>query len=249
MFGRLRSYSLRQVCLLCSILLLSVPVVLAQTTRSLEPGTSITGALNSENVAQLYTFEGSVNDIVDLSATSSTGLGLAILLADADGETLAQGFESNETVTLSDITLPATGTYYVTVLSAMGVTLPDDSTFDLTFDLEPAVLEPTIAATPVPLPTQAPAVTSPGQILTTQGLQVALSWASLANMDLEVRDPVGGSVFFSTPTTPSGGQFGVNVNSSCDTRAADAPTESAAWPGGALPTGSYEVLVYYSATG
>ena len=36
----------------------------------------------------------------------------------------------------------------------------------------------------------------------------------------------------------------MNVNSVCDTRTADA-TEQAVWPAGAIPTGSYELLVYY----
>jgi hypothetical protein len=64
-------------------------------------------------------------------------------------------------------------------------------------------------------------------------------------MDLEVRDPVGGSLRFANPSVPSGGKFGVNVNSVCATATANAPTEEASWQAGAVPTGSYELLVYY----
>jgi hypothetical protein len=87
--------------------------------------------------------------------------------------------------------------------------------------------------------------TPPGLLLTTTGLQVSLSWNSTANMDLEIRDPVGGSLFWDTPSVPSGGTFGVNVNGACDTATAETPTEQASWAAGAVPTGSYELLVYY----
>jgi len=239
------------------ILLLLVSTALAQTTRLLEPGSSVTGTLDVDNVAQVYTFAGNEGDVVTLSAESETGLGLALLLTDAAGETVAQGFEIGGTTTLADVALPEDGDYYVTVLSALGVTLPTGSTFNLRFELVSGTegtaesTEPVVVATatdapePVTEPAATPRVFEPGQILATNGMEITLEWNSLANLDLEVRDPVGGSVYFATPTVPSGGQFGVNVNSVCDTRTADAPAEQVVWPAGALPTGSYELLVYY----
>jgi hypothetical protein len=109
-----------------------------------------------------------------------------------------------------------------------------------------AVPEATVIAQPTTAP-GAPetAFTLPGQLVTTTGLQVTLTWNSLANMDLEVRDPVGGALFWRTPTVTSGGTFGQNINSVCNARTANAPTESAQWPAGPIPTGSYEILVYY----
>lgn len=257
MHGRLHRYLLRLFVPLLVVLI--VPAVLAQEERTLTSGASVTGVLDSDNVAQVYTFAGAEGDSVTLTASSATGLGLALLLADSTGAVVAQGFESSGPTTLADVALPAADTYYVTVLSALGVTLPAGNTFDLTFELVEAapggesteettetVDTVTPEATSVP---QTPAATTttfaPGQILTVNGMQISLVWNSLANLDLEVRDPVGGSVYFSTPNAPSGGEFGVNVNSVCDTRTADSPTEQVVWPAGSLPTGSYELLVYY----
>lgn len=247
MFGRWNRPILRLTLPLFIVALLSMQLTLAQAPRVLEPGSSISGVLDTENVAQVYSFNGAEGDVISLAASSSTGLGLAILLTDSGGETVAQGFETGGPTALDDIVLPANDTYYVTVLSALGVTLPTGSTFDLAFDAvlaeQPATPDSAVAG-PTPVPA-VPETFGPGQLLTTNGLQVSLTWNSLANMDLEVRDPVGGSVFFSRPSVPSGGQFGVNVNSVCATRTADAPTEQALWPSGAVPTGSYELLVYY----
>lgn len=238
-------------------------VTLAQNDRTLTPGTIVSGALDAENVAQVYTFAGNEGDEVTLGASSPTNLGLALLLSDSSGGVVAQAFETSGATTLANIVLPATDTYYVTVISSLGVNA--GNAFELSFDLTAGTAEaeatedstaeatsestdvvvPTIAG-PTPVPATPDSTTfEPGQILTVNGLQIALVWDSLANLDLEVRDPVGGSVYFSTPNAPSGGEFGVNVNSVCDTRTADAPTEQVVWPAGALPTGSYELLVYY----
>lgn len=265
MHGRSRRYLLRLTWLLCVLLLMSS--VSAQDSRVLQPGDTVTGVLDVENVAQVYSLDGSEGDVVTLRASSASGLGVALLLTNAAGETVAQGFEnSNETV-LADVALPQDGTYYVTVLSALGVTLPAGNSFELTYesaggpeatetvtteDEDAATAQPTTppettaeATDEVTGEATEPAIFEVGQILTINGLQIALQWNSLANLDLEVRDPVGGSVYFNTPNVPSGGQFGVNVNSVCDNLTADAPTEQVVWPTGALPTGSYELLVYY----
>src|SRR5690606_38519337 len=134
MHARLHRNPMRLVGLLL-ILLLLVSTALAQTTRLLAPGSSVTGTLDVDNVAQVYTFAGNEGDVVTLSAESETGLGLALLLTDAAGETVAQGFEIGGTTTLADVALPEDGDYYVTVLSALGVTLPTGSTFNLRFEL------------------------------------------------------------------------------------------------------------------
>lgn len=249
---------LRLLILPLYIVTLSTLIVSAQPERTLESGSSVTGILDGNNVAQVYTFAANAGDTVTVSAESETGLGLALLVTDTNGATVAQGFESGGVTTLADVALSQSGNYYVTVLSALGVTLPAGSTFELNFVLssttEPDDSEVTapVEATPTLEPVAVPTIASasaetfaPGQILTVNGMQVSLEWSSLANLDLEVRDPVGGSVFFATPNVPSGGQFGVNVNSACNTRSADAPTEQVVWPSGVLPTGSYELLVYY----
>ncbi len=267
------------------LLLMAASFVLAQdNTRTLIPNTPTSGVLDTDNVAQLYRFDGTEGQVVTLSVSSANGLGLALLLSDADGEPVAQDFVTAGETALDAVILPQTGTYYVTVLSAIGVTLPPNSQFTLTLETDDAAsvaeatitpvgvgvaVVPTVAApeetstvepeataepeatvevTPTEsiAPTSVPqAVFAPGEILTASGLNVNLTWDTTANLDLEIRDPVGGSLRFATPQVNSGGVFDVNVNSVCNTATFDNPTESAAWPAGAIPTGSYELLIYY----
>lgn len=243
--------SLRRFVPLLLILLLSAPVALAQpvTGRLLTPGVVVEGALDDNNLAQVYTFEGAADQTIKLTVTGASGL--ALLLTDSEGAPVAQAVAANDTLALADVTLPATGTYYVTVFRLSKAT--ESVTFQLSLALVVVEAAPT-ATLPTPEATveataEATATPSgftlPGELLTVTGLQVALTWNSTANLDLEVRDPVGGSLFFNTPTVSSGGRFGVNVNSVCANLAAEAPTETASWTAGVIPTGSYEILVYY----
>lgn len=243
--------SLRRFVPLLLILLLSAPVALAQpvTGRLLTPGVVVEGALDDNNLAQVYTFEGAADQTIKLTVTGASGL--ALLLTDSEGAPVAQAVAANDTLALADVTLPATGTYYVTVFRLSEAT--ESVTFQLSLALVVVEAAPT-ATLPTPEATveataEAAATpagfTQPGELLTVTGLQVALTWNSTANLDLEVRDPVGGSLFFNTPTVSSGGQFGVNVNSVCANLTAEAPTETASWTAGVIPTGSYEILVYY----
>lgn len=243
--------SLRRFVPLLLILLLSAPVALAQpvTGRLLTPGVVVEGALDDNNLAQVYTFEGAADQTIKLTVTGASGL--ALLLTDSEGAPVAQAVAANDTLALADVTLPATGTYYVTVFRLSEAT--ESVTFQLSLALVVVEAAPT-ATLPTPEATveataevaATPAgFTLPGELLTVTGLQVALTWNSTVNLDLEVRDPVGGSLFFNTPTVSSGGQFGVNVNSVCANLTAEAPTETASWTAGVIPTGSYEILVYY----
>jgi len=87
----------------------------------------------------------------------------------------------------------------------------------------------------------------PGQFETETGIQVSLLWNATVDMNLEVRDPVGGTVFWDSPTSLSGAEFvTANANGACETFTADAPTEAAEWAPGNIPAGSYEILVFYN---
>lgn len=255
-------HNLRFLIPLVLVVVLSASLVLAQaqTARTLTPGVVVAGTLDANNLAQVYTFSGTAGQSVTLTATG--GSGLALLVTDATGNPIAQGVAPGDTVSLSDVILPKNDTYYVTVLRAgsetgavsfelsLAVALSVGATAEATTEAAEAVTpEATAAATTSPEATaeagSAGGFTPPGELLTATGLQVSLTWNATANLDLEVRDPVGGSLYFNTPTTTSGGRFGTNVNSVCANVTAESPTETATWPAGAIPTGSYEVLVYY----
>ena len=86
-----------------------------------------------------------------------------------------------------------------------------------------------------------------GQFNAENGIQVSLTWDDTVDMNLEVRDPVGGTVFWDSPNSISGGEFTTaNANGACENVTAVSPTESAEWAPGELPTGTYEILVFYN---
>jgi len=247
-----------------------------ESERALEPGIVVTGALDADTPAQVYTFDGLIGQNVSLEATSDDGLALALLVTDAAGQPIAQAVDNTASgsVSIASVVLPLDNTYYVTVFPVASADSPTVGSFELVLTASSApesptqatatgvgtaqavttpeqtlqpTLGPTTAAATPPATAQAGPVEiiQPGLLLTTSGLQISLTWNSTANLDLEIRDPVGGSLFWNTPSVASGGTFGPNVNGLCDAATASGPTEDASWGPGAIPTGSYEILVYY----
>lgn len=198
--------------------------------RRLSIGESVTGSLNEQTFAQTYTFEVADGLPVTLTALSNAPeLTLALILTDANGQPLAQNANlSGAEVSLSNLVLP-NGVYYVTVLRSSGAQGTAAGQFTLT--LSAATL-----ATPTPAPTLAP--------ITLNSMSVALSWATIDDLDLEVRDPVGNAVFFGN-TAAGGATLLANVNNGC-TNTVNNPTETIRWAAGRVPAGSYEILVYYN---
>jgi len=220
--------------LLTFVLLVTGLLAQDSTTRALTPDAPITGTLDAGNPVEVYTLTGRANDSYALSVVAADDAAVYLHVTDATGASISAsgGGDGSALTGTSSITvtftLPADGTYYVTVVSLNGV---GDTAIDFELNLA--------------LQNSAAVFTPPGELLTATGLQVRLTWDSQANMDLEVRDPVGGSLYFDTPTVASGGQFGVNANSVCANRVAENAIEQVTWPAGVVPTGSYELLVYY----
>lgn len=218
--------------LAASFVLASISLVMAQegALRRLRLGESVTGSLNEQTFAQTYTFEVADGLPVTLTALSNAPeLTLALILTDANGQPLAQNANlSGAEVSLSNLVLP-NGVYYVTVLRSSGAQGTAAGQFTLT--LSAATL-----ATPTPAPTLAP--------ITLNSMSVALSWATIDDLDLEVRDPVGNAVFFGN-TAAGGATLLANVNNGC-TNTVNNPTETIRWAAGRVPAGSYEILVYYN---
>lgn len=74
----------------------------------------------------------------------------------------------------------------------------------------------------------------------TGDVQLTLSWASDADLDLAVIEPDGNEIYFSAKTSPSGGELDVDANVGCDN---DGSLENIFWPSGEAPPGSYTVKV------
>ena len=249
------------LCLIALLLLSSGALAQEDGARVLSSGTSVTGVLNSDNLVQVYTFEGSAGQTWSISASNTIGVPLAVVVTDAAGEIVAQTADTAVAgnVALDDLTLAADGVYYVTVFKAAGVASVSELTFTLTASSDAeatpdATVSPEAEVTPEGTGEVAPDATgeatdgapfSVSQVVTTSGLQVTLTWSTTDDLDLEVRDPVGGSLYWETPTVNSGGTLSANINQGCEVTTDQSPTETATWSPGGIPTGSYEVLVYF----
>lgn len=244
----LRSWNttiIRAMAVLC-LALLALSTALAQTAgeRVLSPGVPVEGVIDEANLAQVYAFSAAAGDTVTLTAQTTDGLALVLVVTDVLGVNVAQvaDVEGLGEVQISDLVLSSGGIYYATVFVAAGIETATTGTFTIT--LEGDVAE---AAAPTGVPAQSEEVTilQLGQVLTSSGIQVNLRWDTPDDLNLQVRDPSGESLFWDSRTTTTGGTFGFDVNGLCEVTSPAGNVETASWPGGPVFTGSYEILVYY----
>lgn len=226
--------------LLILLLLMALSSTAQEAPIQLSPDTPVLGSFDSSSAADVYSFEAAANSVITLTVSSDdTALGL--LLSDSSGAILEEAAaEEAGTFTLPDFTLSAAGTYFVTVFTAPG----SEGNYELTLSL----VAPEVEAPPVAgsgdIVTELPEATD---ILLNNGIEVRLQWNATVDLNLEVRDPVGNSLHFDSRTSPIGGSFGFDANGFCEIPS-DAPVETAVWRPGFLPTGSYEILVFYRQT-
>lgn len=238
------------VLLLVSVVSLMLVVSGAAYAQSgstkLKIGDRVTGTFDARTFARVYNFDANAGDTFTITATGTTrGLLVAVLLTDASGKTLEQGVDitTKQEVVLKDFKPTVAGTYYITVFRATGVQGNTQQAFSL-------------ALTGTPVATNAGGTGGAGggtvapikTIELAQGMTVALSWTSTDDLNLEVRDPIGGAVNLNNPTISSGAKFAGNVNGDCKSATANKPTEKTDWGKGSIPAGSYEVIVYYVKT-
>lgn len=235
---------------LCTMLVMVLPSMAqdgGDTSRRLAPDQPVTGTLDADNFAESYVFAASTGDTISLSATTEAEeLSLALLLTDPEGGLVASDgdLSTPAEATLTDVALETTGTYVVTVLRGTGA--DGDASGEYTLTLTGELTTPTST----PAPTQQPAATiREGNnvyiALEDGGIDISLQWSAAVDLNLEVRDPVGGTLYFDSLTVPSGGTHSGNTNGLCEDATADVPTEGSAWPQGYVPVGSYEVIIYY----
>ncbi len=230
MSSRLRKLILTMVL---GVGFLSTGLIAAQdnTTHALTPGITTAGTLDTTSVTRVYTVTASSGQTVSVTVATKSDARLALVMSDAAGTSLGQAVATaaNGNAVLENIAIPASGTYYLTVIDGTGVPKAQLA-FEITFQIG-------TSASATALPTA-------GQLLTATGLQFKLAWDTVANLDLEVRDPIGGSLFWETPTVSSGGKFTANANGACNALS-QTPSEEGSWPAGVVSTGSYEMIVYF----
>jgi hypothetical protein len=262
-------YPARMLTVIIAVLVLSITVALpvfAQTAESIDVGATLSDTMTAETPVQIYAFEGTAGVTYVATAVAETTTGYGIDILDEDGQSIISSGDFSEAanaqgVTVSTATVAATptedGTYYILVSTIVLAVVGGEIDYALTLQgdgvttVEPtpaATAEPTVSPTTEATPTTGETIAAaldPGQLLTTAGFSLALSWTGAADLDFEIRDPVGGSLYWETPSVTSGGSISPNVNQGCINPNVDNPTETATWSPGGIPTGSYELLVYY----
>ncbi len=221
--------------LLFACLALAVLSVAAQGSGSvLAPGATVSGSLGPDAYARTYVFDAGAGSSASLSLSNVSGGALAMHLSDINGVAVAQAADLAGAggLALSDVSLGAGGRYYVFIIFAPG-SQAQATSFDLSLEIAADLPETSAEAEPVP-----------EQILLGAGIEVRLSWTGAADLDLEVRDPIGQTLFWNSRSTDNGGGFGFDANGLCEI-ISESPQETATWQPGFLPTGSYEIIVYY----
>jgi len=239
---------------------LFVSLSLAQdASRTLSSGVPVVGILDAETPAQVYNFTATMGDSVSLAIASDEGLVLTAILTDGQGNILGQSTDATASgqVLLAGVEISTSSIYYVTIFPAAGVENVIEGNFTLTLLIAGAEIVSTtvaeVTAQPEatseatsPVETTVPETFSVGQtLLSGGGIQADLRWNSDDDLNLQVRDPAGETLFWDSRITNSGGTFGFDVNGLCEVLTATDNVETASWPVGPVATGSYEVLVYY----
>ncbi len=246
---------------LISALLLSLPPVFSQDEiRVLSPGVTVEGALSSDAPASSYVFDATAGTTATITIISSDAQSLAVLLSDPSGNIVSQSLDTGGigAVQVENVLLAENGRYFVAVFYAPGTEVGAAGAYNITL----AVNEIAVPVEATPVPTEEAVTTDttaevvqptvesvstepiPEQILLGGGIEVTLNWTGNADMNLQVRDPSGETLFWDSRATTNGGSFGFDANGLCEI-ISDGPVETATWQPGFLPTGSYEILVFY----
>ena len=219
-----------------SLVMLAPVSVLAQDgSRTLAAGSVLSGAIAADQGAVTYAFDAPADSSASLTLGNVSDAELSLIVSDVHGNTIGQAsFGGDGTWTGQlEAAIGSGGRHIVFVFFAPG-SVAQDTSFDLGLEITPVEsVAPSVAAAEVP-----------DQLLLGAGIEVSLSWTGAADLNLEVRDPAGRTLFWNSRTTDNGGGFGFDANGVCAV-ISENPQESATWQPGFLPTGSYEIIVYY----
>ena len=219
-----------------SLVILIAPAAIAQDGgRILAAGSVLSGSISADAGAEAFVFDARANTTASVTLGNVTGGALALNISDINGNTIGQASAGGEagSSALVEAAIASGGRYFVFIYFAPG-SAPQDTSFDL--GLEVAAVEIVAAAVAE--------AQVPDQLLLGAGIEVSLSWTGAADLNLEVRDPAGRTLFWNSRTTDNGGGFGFDANGLCQV-ISESPEEAATWQPGFLPTGSYEIIVYY----
>lgn len=226
----------QQITSLLIIFLFGIILIDAQDpAATITPNSAVTGSLSLDNVAESYTFQGATGNSITITLEGS---GLGILLENSAGDSLAESINAEgDLILLEGITLASADTYFITVF-----TLGEIVEYVMTLDVSSQTPQQSDApATPSNVVTQ---LDEPADVLISNGMEVRLQWDAAVDLNLEVRDPRGNTLYYDSRASQIGGTFGFDANGFCEV-ISEAPAETATWQPGFLPAGSYEILVFY----
>jgi len=198
--------------------------------QPLSVGETVTGTLDEKDFMRMYSLSGTAGDKITIDVTTEVeALAPVVIVTDQRGNEIVQDSDlaTPTTASIADLELPNTGTYYIIVMRGTGAQGNASGSFTLKLSGIQQV---------------------GGQSITLEngGITFELGWNAAVDLNLEVRDPVGGSVQRFHTGVPSGGVLDADVNSTCEGATANSPTETIAWPAGKVPAGSYEIIIYYT---
>jgi hypothetical protein len=218
--------------------------VMAQedTGRELIPGQPVTSIVDEDNPAQVYVFAAEAGEMTSLVLSVEEGEALLLLVTDTSGENVAQARAEPADETILEVEIATAGMYYVTLFPAPGAPAGGSGEFTLSIQREEAD-EPLTEEEADEVPGAGDF--EPGDIALEDGAQVDLVWNTRDDLNLQIRDPIGETLFWGVRSTTYGGTFGVDVNGLCENLVDPPAVETATWTGETMPTGSYEILVYH----
>jgi hypothetical protein len=234
--------------LLIFLLLVALSSTAQEAPSPLVPDSPVSGSFDSSSAADVYSFDALADTVITLTVSSEAD-SLGLLLSDSSGAILGQAAaDDSGNLALSDFALGQTGMYLVTIFTSPG----SEGDYELSLSLvapetettEVVEAEPTEAVQTGDFVSELPAT---NDVLLNNGIEVRLQWTATVDLNLEVRDPVGNTLHFDSRTSTNGGTFGFDANGFCEV-ISEAPVETATWRPGFLPTGSYEILVFYQQT-
>lgn len=220
----------------------SLLIIAQEAPVSLSSGQTVEGSIDAESPFRFFRFAGTAGDSINISITGDAELALTASLLDADSAVLASQ-SGLGVINFEDVELSTSANYQLLVMADANA---ETGTTSGAFSV---LLESIAAASPEETAVPADTVTFvPSQsILMNQGINFRLAWNTAVDLNLEVRDPLGGALHWDNRNVPSGGSFGFDANGFCNI-ISENPEETATWQPGFLPSGSYEVLIYYVQT-
>src|SRR5690606_16714297 len=170
-----------------------------------------------------FRFSGKTGDLVTITMNRESGnLDPYLILMDSDFNELAANNDASintRDARIIQFRLPKDGDYYILASRndlAQGTT---EGAFNLSLTVGAISLES-------------------GSVTAT------LRWSGIADLNLFVRDPLGRSISWSDPSSPSGGVLQIDSNTGCQTPSAE-PVEHIYFPGSEPLAGDYEIWVWY----